>query len=263
VSASSPARLTTRVSAGIHLAAAGIRALILDIEGATTPIAFVQEVLFPYARTHVRQHLERQLGEPECQSIVDLLRKEHAADKQAGTSPPPWGDAPHEAHVASIVRYVEWLMDRDRKSPGLKALQGRIWEEGYRSGEIVGSLFADVPPALERWYADRLEVGIFSSGSVQAQKLLLRHSSAGDVTPWVRWHFDTNVGAKTDLRSYSRIASVLQIHPHHVLFISDVTRELDAARAAGMQTVLSLRPGNTPPPDGHGYMTIHSFDDVR
>jgi 2,3-diketo-5-methylthio-1-phosphopentane phosphatase len=245
------------------LADAAVRALILDIEGTTTPIAFVQEVLFPYARTHLRQYLDRHLGAPDCQSIVDLLCKEHAADWQAGTSPPPWVDAPHEAHVASIIRYVEWLMDRDRKSSGLKALQGRIWEEGYRSGEIVGALFADVPRALERWHAARLEVGIFSSGSVLAQKLLFEHSSAGDVTRWVRWHFDTNVGAKTDPQSYGRIASFLQIHPHHVLFISDVTRELDAARAAGMHTVLSLRPGNAPPPDGHGYETIQSFDEVR
>ena len=199
--------------------------MILDVEGTTTPIAFVYRTLFPYARQHLRRYLEAH---------------QRAAD--------------YEPMLA--------LMDQDRKDPALKELQGHIWEEGYRSGTLVGDVFDDVKPALEQWHERGLEAGIYSSGSVLAQKLLFGHSSAGDLTPLLRWHFDTTVGHKTDPDSYRRIASTVKQPPEAVLFVSDVVAELDAARTAGMQTVLAVRPGNASTPAGHGHPTAASFEEL-
>ncbi len=175
----------------VGLAPAGVQAILLDVEGTTTPIAFVVETLVPYARTHLRRYVEQHASAPEYARLLEQLRGEHAADREAGQPVPAWVDTPAAAHLASVVGYLEWLMDRDRKSTALKDLQGRVWEEGYRLGELQGDVFADVPRALERWRAQGLEIGIFSSGSVLAQQLLFRHSSAGDLTGHLRWHFDT------------------------------------------------------------------------
>jgi enolase-phosphatase E1 len=203
----------------------GIAAIVLDIEGTTTPITFVTRVLFPYARTHLRSYLE-----------------EHSSS------------AEHDA------AYFESLMDRDDKSTSLKELQGRIWEIGYRRGEIVGEVFPDVPRALQRWHDNGLLVGIFSSGSVLAQQLLFRHSSYGDLTQFVRSYFDTHIGTKADPDSYRRIAQQLDLSARAILFLSDVTRELDAACQAGMDVCLVTRPGNLAPSEPHRYREIPTFD---
>jgi enolase-phosphatase E1 len=139
-------------------------------------------------------------------------------------------------------------------------LQGRIWEQGYARGELVGEVFADVSPAFQRWHAGGFQIGIFSSGSVLAQKLLFRHSSAGDLTRYLHWHFDTTTGPKGDPESYRRIAAAMAISPHAIAFVSDSIGELDAARAAGMRTVLSVRPGNAPVRSEHGHRAVRSFD---
>ena len=141
-------------------------------------------------------------------------------------------------------------MDRDRKSTPLKILQGKLWEGGYQRGELVGEVFTDVPRALARWQAEGVQVGIFSSGSVLAQQLLFRHSSAGDLTPFLRWYFDTTTGKKADSDSYHRIAAAMNMLPESIVFLSDIVAELDAARDAGLPTRLSIRPGNAPPPSG-------------
>ena len=154
------------------------------------------------------------------------------------------------------------LMDQDSKTPALKELQGHIWEDGYNTGELLGAVFDDVRPALERWQQRGIAVGIFSSGSVLAQKLLFGHSSAGDLTPLLRWHFDTSVGAKTNPDSYRRIAASIGESTDAVLFVSDIVAELDAARAAGMQTALSIRPGNAAVAAGHGHRSISSFEEL-
>ena len=154
------------------------------------------------------------------------------------------------------------LMDQDSKTPALKELQGHIWEDGYNTGELVGAVFDDVKPALERWQRQGIAVGIFSSGSVLAQKLLFGHSSAGDLTPLLRWHFDTSVGAKTNPESYRRIAASMGETTEAVLFLSDIVAELDAARTAGMQTALSIREGNTAVGSGHGHRSMSSFEEI-
>ena len=151
-------------------------------------------------------------------------------------------------------------MDADSKDPSLKELQGHIWEEGYRSGALRGEVFADVAPALDRWQREGVSVGVFSSGSVLAQRLLFRHSTAGDLTRFITWHFDTAVGAKIEAASYARIANSMAVPPPSITFVSDVVRELDAAAAAGLRTALSVRPGNPAQPAGHRHPAVQTFD---
>jgi enolase-phosphatase E1 len=152
-------------------------------------------------------------------------------------------------------------MDRDRKSTGLKSLQGKIWEEGYRAGDLRGEVYPDVPSALERWGRQGIDIAIFSSGSVQAQRSLFRSSAAGDLTRFIRANFDTTTGPKAAPESYARIAAALERSPAEVLFVSDVGAELDAALAAGMQTALCVRtPGSAPSAGAHP--VIHAFDEL-
>jgi enolase-phosphatase E1 len=233
-------------------------AILLDIEGTTTPLAFVKEVLFPHARTHLRSHLEAHAGAAEYESLFMRLHDEHASALQAGETVPTWADE----RLSAVAAYIESLMDRDRKSTALKELQGRIWEDGYRRGELVGEVFPDVRPALQRWHKQNLPVGIFSSGSVLAQQLLFRHSSAGDLTIFLRWYFDTRVGSKVDSDSYRRIARSIGIPAENHLFLSDVTNELDASHTAGMQVRLVVRPGNATVPPDHGYAEIRSLEEI-
>ena len=224
-----------------------VRGILLDIEGTTTPIAFVHDVLFSYAREHVREFL-RANADTEARADIELLSDEHAQDLRNGRNPP-----------ALVADYVEWLIAVDRKSTGLKSLQGKIWRQGYQEGTLKSQVFADVAPALERWHARGLNVSIFSSGSVLAQKLLFAHTEAGDLTRFIDNYFDTNVGKKADSESYRRIANELQLPVVRILFISDVIQELDAASEAGMKVLLSVRPGNAVPEDVKKYPTIRDF----
>ena len=219
-----------------------IRAVLLDIEGTTTPIEFAYEVLFPYARSHVEEYLHTHISSERNQDDVRRLFREHTQDVQRGRRPPGWKDELPALQVQSVTAYVHWLMDRDRKSTPLKSLQGRIWEAGFRNGELQGQVYPDVPAALERWHAAGLRVCIFSSGSVQAQKLIFAHSS-GDLSRFLHRHFDTTTGPKREPDSYRRISLDLELKPEEVLFLSDDAAELDAAAAAGMKTVQCVRPG--------------------
>jgi enolase-phosphatase E1 len=155
--------------------------------------------------------------------------------------------------------YLFWLMDHDRKSTALKSLQGKIWRAGFESGELKGTLFADVPDAFARW-SSFARIAIYSSGSVEAQKLLFRYSSYGNLTPLVEGYFDTRTGAKSESTSYSSIAGQFGVSPNAVLFFSDIVRELDAARTAGCQTRLVMRPGNTPVEEPNGHPAIESLE---
>jgi len=216
-----------------------IRVILLDIEGTTTPIAFVHQVLFPYARARVHTYLAEHAGDPEVRADLALLKAEHAAESDRDV--PAWNP---EA-------YVYWLMDRDRKSTGLKSLQGRIWEAGYRTGELrgKGEVYSDVRPAFERWRKAGKQIAIFSSGSVQAQRNLFANTTAGDLSTFLSGYFDTTTGPKRDADSYRKIAAALGHPPKAVLFVSDVVAELDAARAAGMRTALCVREPEPPIPN--------------
>lgn len=223
------------------------RGILLDIEGTTTPISFVYEVLFPFARRHLAEFLA------DTNATLDTLKTEHAADTSTGLNPPAWSEKP--------VEYITWLMDCDRKSTGLKQLQGRIWQRGYEAGKLKGVVFPDVPPALHRWRENNVDVRIYSSGSVLAQRLLFAFSEAGDLTPTLTGYFDTTTGPKTEPESYRRIANEFDLAPPDITFISDVTRELDAARVAGMKTILFVRPGNASQA-ANGHLIFGSFDEV-
>jgi enolase-phosphatase E1 len=227
--------------------------VLLDIEGTTTPISFVHQTLFPYARARLATFLSAGSPEAAVREALTQLRREHAADAAGGAGAPAWalGGPP-----VSAVPYLEWLMDRDRKSPGLKAIQGLIWERGYQQGELRGLVFDDVGPALRAWHAAGKIIAIYSSGSVLAQRRLFETTPEGDLTTLIGGFFDTGVGAKGDPASYAHIARALGLAPDRLLFISDVTAELAAARAAGCQVRLSIRPGNPPQPAADEYVAV-------
>ena len=215
------------------LSSLDVSCILLDIEGTTTPISFVHEVLFSYARDHVREFLAANIDSDEVRADIALLRKE---------------DPTLLSDIESVATYVEWLIAQDRKSTGLKSLQGKIWQQGYLDGSLKSQVFPDVAPAMKRWHGAGLKISIFSSGSVLAQKLLFAYTEAGDLTKYISDYFDTNVGKKGEAQSYRNIAIAMDLLPNRIVFISDVVGELEAASEAGMKVLLSIRPGNPPQP---------------
>lgn len=238
-----------------------ISTILLDIEGTTTPIDFVYQILFPYARARLKDFITRHKADEEIRSIVADLCDEQRRDKSVNLPTLRCSNDLDEEQIEAIVAYGQWLIDQDRKVTSLKTLQGKIWEEGYRSGELKGEVFPDVAPNLRRWREQGKTVCIYSSGSVLAQKLLLAHTGQGDLTKFIHDFFDTRVGHKTEPGSYTKIADLLR-KPSEILFISDVLAELDAARAAGLRTRLCVRPGNPRQPDSSVHDTIYTFDEV-
>ncbi len=254
---------------------------LLDVEGTVAPLSLTSEVLFPYARAHfdffLRQSIAefemkgddvepRDIGEGTVLWDLAMLRLENRADPDP-EAPQILPDSVAELGVVSmspahgiprILKYIYWLMDHDRKSTALKSLQGKIWKTGFECGELKGTLFEDVPDALRRWSADG-RVAIYSSGSVEAQKLFFRHSTGGNLTPLISGYFDTRTGPKMESASYAAIAAAMDIAPAELMFFSDAVRELDAAREAGCGTRLVMRPGNAPVDDPRGHSVVESF----
>ena len=245
----------------IALGTLGIRGVVLDIEGTTTPISFVYDELFPYARENLRAFLETHGPSGLLAEVDRQLREEHAADVARGDAPPPLPVDVSSGNATDVEPYVLWLMDRDRKSPGLKLLQGLIWQRGFADGTLRGDLFADVAPALERWRDRSIDVAIYSSGSVLAQRLIFGHTASGDLTPRISHFFDATIGPKRSADSYRHIASELGRSPNELLFLSDVHAELTAARAAGFRAMLCVRPGNPEPPR-EDETSIQTFDEI-
>jgi enolase-phosphatase E1 len=239
------------------LTALEIRALLLDIEGTTTPIEFVHQVLFPYARAHAAEYLARNQDSAGVLEAIALLRDERAAEVRPEREVRLKPDTTYAA-----LEYVYSLMDRDKKSPGLKALQGLIWQDGYKSGELRGQVYPDVVAAFERWRARGIDIYIYSSGSVLAQRLLFGSTEAGDLTTFLNDYFDTAVGPKVSPDSYGVIAARIHVPPPEILFVSDVGQELDAARTSGMRTALCVRGGGDGPPGSASHQVIRSFDEI-
>jgi enolase-phosphatase E1 len=237
---------------------------LLDIEGTTTPVSFVYDVLFPYARKHMSDYVARHANDPALSADLRHLAQENAIDRAAGAPIIYLSQAlsqdPAEA-LQSSTAYLLWLMDKDRKSTALKSIQGKIWVGGYEQGDLHSVVFPDVPAALRRWHA-AARVAIYSSGSVEAQTYLFRYTNAGDLTPLIHAYFDTSTGPKTESASYETIAGAMNASPKDVLFISDSIRELDAARAIGMATLLSIRPGNAAISTDHNHPSVSSFDEL-
>lgn len=227
-------------------AESSLRAILTDIEGTTSSIAFVKDVLFPYSRERLPAFVAAHANDPEVQHWLRETAREAAI--------PEWDG---DAIVATLLR---WL-DEDRKATPLKALQGMIWREGYETGAYRAHLYPEVATCLREWKARGLRLYVYSSGSVSAQKLFFGHSEAGDLTPLFDGYFDTEIGGKRETGSYSRIVSAMGVSPAQVLFLSDIAAELDAARAAGLRTTRLCRPPEVCAPDSkHPCAAV--FDEV-
>lgn len=230
-----------------------MKAILLDIEGTTTPIDFIHKTLFPFARKRMFNFVQTNLA--DIQDEIASLRAEYMDDLAKDEFPPLFD----ELSVESITAYLHYLIDKDRKSTALKSIQGLIWQAGYESGELIGELFDDVPIAFQRWKTQGKTIAVFSSGSVLAQKLIFAYSSAGNLTQYISDYFDTTLGAKREPESYLRISDALGFPPMEVLFLSDTIAELDAASIAGMSCKLSIRPNNPLPEKPLDY---ESFDNL-
>lgn len=221
-----------------------MRVILLDIEGTTTPISFVYDILFPFARERMRTFLNDRIADKDFAPTLNALRKESDDERAAGHDAPKVLLDAEQAH--SAAEFALWLMDHDRKSTPLKEIQGQIWREGYENGVLKGVVYPDVHDALKRWKDAGLRVAIYSSGSVEAQKLIFGYSDRGDLRPLIDAYFDTTTGRKKEEESYRRIADALEVKPADILFLSDNIDELHAANAAGVQVKLAVRPGNAP-----------------
>jgi enolase-phosphatase E1 len=224
--------------------------ILTDIEGTTSSISFVRDVLFPYARRALPGFVRQHGQDPEVRRWLDQVAIENGG-------------------VCSddvIVETLQGWIDEDRKHTALKALQGLVWEAGYRNADFTAPLYPDASAKLRDWHAAGHTLAVYSSGSVPAQKLLFAHTDAGDMTSLFSGWFDTAVGHKRDAESYRRIAADLGGDAGNIVFLSDVVEELDAARDAGMRTVLIDRREDYPVPragDGlHGHRRVDSFADI-
>ncbi|CAO2144130.1 unnamed protein product [Urochloa humidicola] len=257
--------LNTGTSIECH-AAKPLKCVVLDIKGTTTPISFVTDVMFPYARDNVRKHLISTFYSEETKEDIKLLRIQIEDDLRNGTLgavPVPPDEAGKEEVIDSLVANVESMIEADRKITSLKQLQGHIWRTGFERKEIQGVVFEDIPEALKSWHSSNIKVYIYSSGSREAQRLLFGNTMYGDLRPFLCGYFDTTIGNKRETRSYFEIAQSLGVdNPSQILFITDVFQEAIAAKNAGFEVVISTRPGNAPIPENHGFRTIQSFSEV-
>jgi enolase-phosphatase E1 len=221
-----------------------VRAVVTDIEGTTTDINFVHKVLFPYAQAKLPDFLRANAESPEVDEQINAVRRE-------------MGDA--DATLDAVIAQLLHWMETDQKITPLKALQGMVWADGYQRGDFKGHLYSDVAPALRQWQQAGKALYVYSSGSVQAQKLLFGYSDEGDLTPLFSGYFDTHIGHKREATAYQRIIAELDLPPEAVLFLSDVVEELDAAKQAGMQTLQLVREGTQA---GNTHACVSRFDEI-
>jgi enolase-phosphatase E1 len=238
-----------------------VRTILLDIEGTTTPIDFVTKTLFPYANQQLEVFLRENAADAEVRELVEDLRAQHGLDERSKLKPPSWRDDSEEERLRSSAAYGRWLIARDSKCTPLKALQGKIWQQGYACGDLKGELYGDVPVAFERWKRQGKKICIYSSGSVLAQQLLFGSAATGDLTPYITAFFDTQVGAKAEPESYRKIAAAISQEPRRVLFCSDAVKEIEASQAAGMQALLCERERHSNAPGASAQM-IHDFNGI-
>lgn len=230
--------------------------ILLDIEGTTSSISFVHDEMFPYVRNHLDRFLADHWGTEPLNESLKLIAEDINAEN--------WPDATLDpvAQRQQVMDEVHRQMDQDLKATGLKNLQGKIWKSGFESGALQAHLYEDTLPAIQGWKEHGKDIRVYSSGSVAAQLLFFGHTVAGNLLPYFSAHYDTQVGGKKEPASYETIARDIGIAPERILFVSDVVAELDAARAAGLQTALSVRPGNVPVTSSHEHPIIHSFAEI-
>ncbi|MBN1205234.1 MAG: acireductone synthase [Myxococcaceae bacterium] len=223
-----------------------VRAIVTDIEGTTSSLSFVKDVLFPYAARHLHGFVRAQGHRPEVRELLDEARQLAGADMD------------DERLVGVLLRWIE----ADQKLAPLKGLQGLIWEEGYREGAFQSHVYEDAARRLREWRARGLSLYVYSSGSEHAQRLIFGHTPFGDLTPLFSGYFDTRVGGKKEAASYAAIVRELGLPAGDVLFLSDVREELDAASAAGLRTWCLAR-GEGPQVDPGPHPVARDFDEVR
>ena len=221
-----------------------IKAIVTDIEGTTSSLAFVKEVLFPYARANLADYVRCNIAQEQVKKIVVATGQEINAELDT---------------EQSIIQLIQWI-DEDKKVTPLKSLQGLIWEAGYQQGDFKGHIYFDAVENLRKWKAKGLDLYVYSSGSVQAQKLLFAHTDYGDLTPLFSGYFDTHIGGKKEPQSYRNIANSIGIDAEQLLFLSDIKEELDAAKAAGYQTAWLVREGGIEAKADH--LQVSSFDQI-
>lgn len=238
----------------------GLQHVLLDIEGTTCPVSFVGEVLFPYAQQQLPVFLAEQAQNPTVKNLIDKVFEAWSQD----TDPEAvsLGKRYAAKNIEAATNYLSWLIEKDRKLTPLKELQGLIWRQGYDKGILKAPLYADVPEALKRWRDAGLRLSVYSSGSVNAQKLLYQHSTYGDLSNLFDHWFDTNTGGKHYPESYGTIAKALNTNPDQVVFISDRKSELKAAQEAGFKVVFSQREGN-PETDPGSYIEIKNYANLN
>ncbi|ADO73657.1 acireductone synthase [Stigmatella aurantiaca] len=222
-----------------------VQAIVTDIEGTTSSLSFVKEVLFPYSARHLRDFVHTHGQDPAVRRLLDEARQVDGGAREDGPL------------VDTLLRWIQ----EDRKIGALKGLQGLLWEEGYRRGDFQGHVYEDAARRLREWHGRGLRLYVYSSGSVQAQVSLFRHTAFGDLTPLFHGYFDTRVGGKKEVASYEAIRRELGLPPTKILFLSDVREELDAAAAAGLRTGCLAR-GEGPPVDPGPHPVARSFDDL-
>jgi len=224
--------------------------ILTDIEGTTSSISFVKDVLFPYARRELPRFVRERGHEPDVRHWLDVVAVEHGSI----------------CNDDVIVETLQGWIDQDRKHTALKALQGMLWREGYERNDYRAHIYPDAAEALQRWHAAGYALAVYSSGSVAAQKLLFQYSEAGDLRPVFSAYFDTEVGYKRSADSYRLIADSLNHRPEDIVFLSDVIEELDAAQEAGLRTVMLDRREDYPQPRTgeatHGHVRVDSFADI-
>ena len=220
--------------------------ILTDIEGTTTSVSFVYDVLFPYFRENI-QKVRTMLHLPEVQaSFQETIRFTHETENKIITT--------EEEVIETLMRWS----NEDKKITPLKDLQGILWKEAYETGTIKGHVYEDVAPALKAWKDAGLQLGVFSSGSVAAQKLIFGYSEKGDLSAHFSAYFDTNTGGKREVATYVKISQELQMASSQILFLSDIREELEAADQAGFQTIQLVREGTVKA----WKKSVSSFDEI-
>ena len=221
-----------------------IKAIVTDIEGTTSAVSFVFDVLFPYAAKHLPDFVRQNAERADVAEQLDAVRRD--------------SNEP-QADVERVVEILLSWIEEDRKATPLKALQGMVWAQGYHAGQLKGHVYPDAVEALRRWHAAGYQLFVYSSGSIQAQKLIFGCSEAGDLTPLFSGYFDTTSGPKREAQSYTNIQKAIGVEAGEILFLSDIVEELDAAQAAGLQTCGLAREGG----ELGSHITVDTFTGIE
>ena len=222
-----------------------IKAIVTDIEGTTSSISFVKEVLFPYARANLADFVHLHADTPPVNALLDEVFQ--VVGQKLSTE-------------SIITQLIDWI-DQDEKVTPLKSLQGLIWQTGYQQGDFHAHVYLDAVENLKKWHYHGLALYIYSSGSVAAQKLLFAHTEFGDLTPLFSGYFDTHIGGKKEVASYQYIAEHIGLPAEQILFLSDSIEELDAAKVAGFSTIQLLR--DTLDDAQMTHPKVRSFDEIN